>query len=128
MASMKAKKGNPFERDVEESLRQKYPDAKRTHEEGYFSQYDILVPSQKICIECKRLRGMSWNQALGFLDKLKKVAPKDYQCLLLFQSNRQPCLVMHDDVSDSVGVHTFEQYFGVQFKKHTPITKKNGVI
>ena len=34
MSSMKAKKGNPYERDVEESLRAKWSDAKRTHEEG----------------------------------------------------------------------------------------------
>ena len=71
---------------------------------------------------------MSWNQAKKFYDKLMKVKPKGKEPYLLFQSNRQPCLVMSICwVGDKVGhpiVQEFEDVFGVPFEKHPSTRKK----
>jgi hypothetical protein len=112
-------KGSSFEMDVEYSLQQVYPDLFRTKAKGYITQYDHISEKGQIVIECKRLRGISWNALIGFYTKLKKVAPHNYVCCVLFKSNFQPCLVF-----DGMSIHTFEYVFGHEFKKH-PSTKVN---
>jgi len=111
-------KGSSFEMDCEASLQQKYPDAFRTHERGYIMEYDIKTDIGKTVYECKRLKGISWNQLLNFYAKLKEVRPEDYNFYILFKSNHQPCLVF-----DGRTICTFETSFDISFKKHIPIKR-----
>jgi hypothetical protein len=111
-------KGSAFEMDCETSLQQVFPDCYRTHERGYVMGLDLISKEAKLTFECKRLKGISWNQCIGFLDLLIKRSPEDYHCYLLFQSNRQPCLVMHYSDDKSLRIETFEDCFGVNFIKH----------
>jgi hypothetical protein len=129
MASIKAKKGNPFERDVEASLRQVYPDARRTHEIGYILEYDVISDIGKIAVECKRIRGVSWNRLVKFYNKLNSVAPVGYACYVIFQCNHQPCLVFYTEIIKPTHaplgyacytIKRFQDVFGVQFIKHIP--------
>lgn len=83
--------------------------------EGFQAQYDL--DSTFAAYECKRLKGISWNQALKYYNKLKTVVEKR-SYYLLFKSNQQPCLVMTEDINNQVVVKTFEDYFGTLFLKH----------
>jgi hypothetical protein len=124
MVSNKAKKGNPFERDCEYSLTAKYIDIKRTHETGYILQYDLVSNNDKIVWECKFHRHITWNEAVKYLDKLKKIAPQGYQSVLLFKSNQQPCLVMTEHNTNNKVVMTFEDYYNLPFQKHLSTKQK----
>ncbi len=106
-------KGSAFEMDVEESLQQKFPDLYRTKERGYIKQYDHVSKESEFVVECKRLKGISWNQLVKFHEKLMKVAPPNYTGYLIFKSNFQPCLVF-----EGSRIETFEEVFGVDFIKH----------
>jgi len=117
-------KGSQFEMDVCHSLRKVYPDIIRHGKEGYQSELDL--ESRDIVVECKRLKGISWNQAVKYFNKLKEVAPLTADSTigystkkmpyLIFKSNNQPALVMYE--SNGIKISTFENEFGVQFEKH----------
>lgn len=117
---MNAKKGTPYERNIEASLRQLYPDTRRTHEIGYILQYDIISDIGKKAIECKRIRGISWNQLIKFYKKLVQVAPKGYECYISFQCNHQPSLIFGVDETGKYYIRTFQDIFNVPFIKHIP--------
>ena len=123
-----ARKGTPFEKNCEASLRQIFPDAKRTHEEGYFLMYDLESKNGKFIGECKRLRGISWNQAVKFYEKTESLAPTGYKSYLFFQSNFQPCLVMSRQDEGYIQVVRFEVEFGTEFIKYTPVKRNKLVI
>ena len=122
-------KGRSFERDCEESLKQVYPDVYMTHEKGYIQQYDLRCDEKsKFVVECKKHRNISWNKAKKFYRKLQSVAPRGYLAYLIFQSSRQPCLVMTGNTMTSdVMVIEFEDIFG-EFIKHKPTRNKKEVI
>ena len=123
-------KGYQMEYSVRDSLKQKYPDVLLCKEEGYTQQYDIIIPSQKIIIEVKKHKEFSWNKLEKYFLKLEKriKANKDendtgvYTPYLIFQGNRQPCLVMHFQdkfgVPLSICVKTFGDLFEIPFIKH----------
>lgn len=138
MANFAKQKGNSFEYDCQDSLKQAFQNVIRTSERGYQLQYDIEVrnsTNEKIVaiIECKRLAGVSWNQLVGFYEKLaakleiiqnendKKHVYNtqivDVRAYLLFQSNRQPCLVFTKYDGKYV-IQEFKDLFGVPFIKH----------
>lgn len=110
-------KGSQFEIDAEHSLRQVYRDIRRCGGEGFYLGYDLITDTSKICFETKRLKGISWQQAKIFKELLDRRSPKDYENYLLFQSNRQPCLVMHY-VSGRLSIQEFDKVFNVPFIKH----------
>lgn len=116
-------KGSQMEYDCQASLEVLYPDIYRTSERGFQLQYDLRTDKDKFVFECKRLRGISWNQLVKFYEKLKLVKPEGYGCCVLFKSNRQPCLVF-----DGACIRTFQKVFGVEFIKHesTRRNKENG--
>lgn len=130
MTSIRAAKakGSSFEYDCQHSLQAwaKHP-VIRTAERGFQMQYDLRIDTDSgyIAFECKRLKGISWNQAKKYLDKLYNVASDAEMVFLLFQSNRQPCLVMfmHYGI---YAIQEFEAFFYVTFEKHpsTRVTKK----
>jgi hypothetical protein len=127
-------KGSQFEYDVVASLQQLYPFTYRTAELGFQRQYDVEVKDNSaahntlLIVECKRLKGISWNEALKLYNKLLFKKPSSCQkAYLLFQSNHQPCLVFFD----INGVHTikrFEDVFGVDFIKHKSTRAPKDVI
>lgn len=122
-------KGSQFEMNCEHSLRAIYSDVRRMGGEGQYLQYDLRSDKHKIVIECKRLAGLSWNQAKKFLLKLQEKAPEGYYSYLLFKSNQQPCLAMYMTDDKKYFVTEFETEFNTQFIKHKSTrnrTKKEG--
>lgn len=120
-------KGSQAEYDVQYSLSQKYPKVYLTKQLGFQQQYDIRNDEGfKFVVEVKRLKGISWNQAVAFFDNLQSVAPEGYVCFLIFQSNRQPPLVMFRalEVKEDTYICTFESVFRIPFLKH-PSTRPN---
>lgn len=123
-------KGNQFEYSCRDSLLQIFPDTILTKQEGFQTQIDLMVPSKKIFIECKRHKGFSWNELEAIFRKLCERTTvwcmkngkdaNEYTPLLLFQANRQPCLVMEERtrISWFPCVQTFKSYFGVPFLEH----------
>lgn len=123
MTSVRAakSKGSSFEYDCQHSLKTKFPNIYRTSERGFQLQYDL--EADMAVFECKRLKGISWNQAKKFYEKLRERAPEHKEPYLLFQSNRQPCLVMYMDKM-SISVCEFEDLFHTPFEKHPSTRKK----
>ena len=117
-------KGSCMEYDSQESLQQLtlFNDIYRTSERGYQRQYDLHSDNGKSAFECKRLKGISWNQAKSFFEKLQKKSPIGFKSFLLFKSNNQPCLVMYSELTNNqkyiIKVEEFESFFGVPFVKH----------
>lgn len=133
MVSVRAakSKGSQFEYDCQYSLEQwtSLP-VTRTSERGFCKQYDLAIGHDLECphivIECKRLKGVSWNQMKKFYDKLVSVTPEESIKYLLFQSNRQPCLVFHKTYQGYL-IRPFEDvFFNAKFLKHpsTRVKKK----
>lgn len=121
-------KGSQFEYACQYSLSKLYPEIWRTSERGFQLQYDLECNS--FVFECKRLKALSWNQAVKFIEKLEKVCPEDKRPFLLFKSNQQPCLVMYRTL---VNPHTlivmeFEDYFLTPFVKHPSTRKQNEMV
>jgi hypothetical protein len=121
-------RGSSFEYDCQHSLQKwaNYP-VIRLAERGFQMQYDLRIDTDSgyIAFECKRLKGISWNQAVKFYDKLEEVTPDAAFRILLFQSNRQPCLVMQKK-GGAYQVSEFKSIFHTSFEKHpsTRVTKK----
>jgi len=117
-------KGSCLEYDVQASLEQsKNLTVTRTSERGYQRQYDIHVEQKgfpgHIAIECKRLKGISWNQLVKFYEKLVTVAGLNaYSHYVVFKCNQQPALVFHKNLDGTYFIKTFYDEFGLQFIKH----------
>ena len=119
-------KGSAFEADARYNLSKVYPDIIRLGCEGFCAQYDLMSKEHKLAFECKRLKGISWNECVKFYEKLRKVAPVGYTCYLLFKSNLQPALVFfdlnqnssHDGEQHDYRIADFERYFEVEWEKH----------
>jgi len=125
MTSVRAakSKGSQFEYDSQHSLTAIYPDIYRTAERGFQLQYDLHSEKSKVVFECKRLKGISWNQLVKFYNKLENKAPEDYRKYLLFKSNFQPCLVFFK-INEYYTIVEFENLFRVPFEKHPSTRKK----
>ena len=118
-------KGSQFEMNCRYSLFKVMPSIIRLGSEGFQLQYDL--ESDTSVFECKRLKGMSWNQAVKFFIKLETKSPFGKKPYLLFKSNRQPCLVMYKDDKSQITVKRFEDVFNVMFEKH-PSTRKTKTL
>lgn len=116
-------KGNSLEYDVQYSLGYVYGDIYLTKERGFQRQFDLCSDDFKVAIECKRLKGISWNQAVKFYEKLVANSPEGYINYLVFKSNHQPCLVLRD-FSGKYIIETFEDCFNTKFLKHVSTRKK----
>ena len=89
-------------------------------------QYDLRCDDegQEITVECKRLKGISWNQCEQYYLKLKERTPETHDCYLLFKSNNQPCLVFTEDEEGYYRITRFQDVFNVPFIKHESTRKK----
>lgn len=123
-------KGSQFEYSCQYSLQQwTNKPVTRTSERGFQMQFDLKIGDEDgdyWAVECKRLKGISWNQLVKFYEKLDKVTPETKYKFILFQSNRQPCLIFYKNFGGSYNIQTFEDYFLTPFQKHpsTRVTKK----
>lgn len=115
-------KGSQFEYDCQASLEPIYKDIFRTSERGFCLQYDLQSDNYHAVFECKRLKGISWNQCVKYFKKLKSKTPTGYTPYLLFKSNQQPCLVMFETLTKEgekiLSIETFETCFNLPFIKH----------
>lgn len=116
-------KGSQLEYDTQYNLERIGFTVIRTAERGYQKQFDLLAEDKGYvyAIECKRLKGISWNQAEKFFKKLQEVHPEADNHFLVFQSNLQPPLCMmsvNKDDSEMITVVKFEDYFNVTWEKH----------
>ncbi len=118
-------KGNQLEYSIRDSLQPFIKDLLLTKEEGYVKQYDLVSHKEQFVIEAKRHRAFSWNELTGYLSKLEQVAPEGYKCVVVFQANRQPALVMARNKFSQVAVTTFESYFEVTFERHKGVKKND---
>lgn len=109
-------KGSSMEYSTQYSLSKIHPDVYRTAERGFQRQFDLHIPSQDIAIECKRLKGVSWNQLLKFYKKLVSVSDCNTN-YVVFKSNNQPALVLLEESGFYV-IKTFESVFKTPFEKH----------
>ena len=117
-------KGSQFEYDCQYSLKPLYPDIYRTVERGFQMQYDLRSDKARLAFECKRLKGFTWNQIKGYLDKLhSKIPDSETLAYLLFKGNNQPCLVAYYDRGFMI-VREFEQEFSLRFEKHPSTRSK----
>lgn len=117
-------KGSQYEMSVRDSLLPIYPQIRLTKEEGFRDQYDLVDHEKKICIECKKHKGFSWNELEKLYWKLHENAPLGYKRFLIFQGNRQPCLVMSWG-PDCLRIMKFEDVFETRYIVHG---KKKKVI
>lgn len=119
-------KGSQFEYDCQYSLSEIYPDIYRTAERGFQRQFDLCSDNDEVVFECKRLKGISWNQLVKFYEKLVDVTPTAKERYLLFQSNRQPCLVFYLNKLNEYVIKEFYDVFNEFFEKHpsTRVKKK----
>lgn len=114
-------KGSSFEYDCQYSLQSVFSELWRTSERGFQLQYDLEC--DVAVFECKRLKAISWNQAKKYLDKCIEKAPEGKISYLLFQSNRQPCLVMQK-WDTGYTVKEFKDVFNAPFEKHPSTRNK----
>ena len=122
MASIKAKKGNPFEYNTQYSLLEgNYPCVRMDDNSEGIDLY-IDYENGKQFIECKRHKGFTWNELVKTYEKTKKTVDGPETVYLIFKGNRQPTLVFyrHFYRHDEVGHYTvklFEEVFGCEWKK-----------
>jgi hypothetical protein len=115
-------KGSSHEYDVLHNLQRHFPSMYLTSKQGFVQQYDLRDDGHNIVIECKRYKIISWKQAKAWFEKLERVTPEGYQCMLVFKANNQPvfCMGRKDDI---VFMFEFEDAFG-KFEKHPSIRGK----
>ena len=120
MASMKAKKGNPFERAVAYNLQLYNFEVTRIDDNTAGVDLVAKINDYVIYIECKHHKGFSWNQLAKFYWKTHKMAMKEFtEPLLVFKANNQPVCVMAQDL-DGLMVTTWESHFGGKSWKNVP--------
>ena len=116
-------KGNQFEYDVCFNLLKIYPNLYCTKERGFVRQFDICSDIEKIAIECKNHKKLSWNEKKKYLFKLQEMAPEGYICFLISKTIRQPPLIMYE-LDGILYECEIEDKFGIKFEKHQPIKRK----
>ena len=113
-------KGSQFEYSVFDSLLPIYPDLKLTKELGFVLQYDLVSEKNRLAIECKFHKTMSWNEMKKIHNKLIEVASDYSEHVLIFKTNRQPVLAF-----DGMIVMEFENIFAVPFIQRGTKVKQN---
>lgn len=113
MASMKSKKGSPFERDVAYSLKESGFNVEVLGDNT--KGIDIIASDREktYYIECKFHKGFSWNELMKVYEKTRKTTRligMDIVPIVVFKANRQPPLVMVED-HYVITVMEFNSYF-----------------
>lgn len=119
-------KGSSHEYDTLHNLQRTFPNMYLTSKQGFQQQYDLRDDINKVVVECKKHKSISWNQAKKWFKKLQSVAPEDYECMLVYKSNQQPVLVMTIE-NGTIFVIEFESSFG-KFEKHPSTRVKRNIV
>ncbi len=120
MASIKAKKGNPFERRVAYNLMQANYKVERLDDNT--KGIDLIAKDSDesvlpYAIECKFHKKFSWNELVKIYIKTEKTSEKhllNHHSIVVLKANQQPPLVMYK-VSLTYFVQEFTSYFNCQF-------------
>lgn len=121
MASMKAKKGNPFERLVAYNLMLLGFDVNRIDDNT--KGIDLIANSLKtglFIIECKFHKSFSWNEIEKIFMKTCHTAKesfplKSHMPIFIFKCNQQPILVMYRDIiHHKLHICTFHTFFNMK--------------
>lgn len=109
-------KGNSFEYNIEASLKPIYPNIRCLERRGFVRQFDLLDEENKIVIECKFHKSLTWNELEGYFDKLWDKKPDtNYTPYIVFKTNRQPVLVFYQNTLGARYIALFEDKFGVEY-------------
>jgi Holliday junction resolvase len=122
MATMKAKKGNPFEKLVAFNL--KTIGYKVLRPDNNIKGIDLIFTNSDYiqhAVECKRHKGFTWNQLVKYFKKTLEQADKQgiKHSLLIFKGNNQPVLVMIK-TEEKLMVTEFEYFFGSKWINKVP--------
>lgn len=104
-------KGNTFEYDVEYNLKKIFPNIKLLERRGFVTGMDLKDESRDVAVECKFHKAISWNELVGYYNKLTERSKMKYN-FVVFKTNRQPVLVYN-----GYSVTTFTLFFGYVFEK-----------
>lgn len=113
-------KGNTFEYDVEYNLKKLYPTMKLLERRGFVRGLDLQDDTNKIAVECKFHKSISWNEMEDYHKKLISRIPKGYTGIVIFKTNRQPVLVYN-----GTNVTRFDFLFNIPFEKRPKGYTKN---
>jgi hypothetical protein len=119
-------KGASFEYDVLHNFQKFAPDMYLCSKQGFVQQYDLRDDNEKIVVECKRHKAISWAQAKRWFNKLYSVAPEGYRIILVYKANHQPVFCMtsiSDEYKHIPAVFEWEDVYG-KFEKHPSIKKQ----
>lgn len=114
MASMKAKKGNVFERLVAYNLTLAGFKVERIDDNT--AGVDLVATNNKYehYIECKHHKGFTWNQLVKIYNKTVDYSAKHNKTRgvpwLIFKGNNQPVLIMYRE-DGRILVSTFDSHF-----------------
>lgn len=112
MASIKAKKGNPFERLIAYNLQINGYLVERIDDNTAGVDLVARKADETYYVECKHHKGFSWNELKKYYVKTEKRAIEDMTIpLLVFRGNNQPILVMHE-TGDVHVVEEWSSFFG----------------
>ena len=121
MTSIKARKGNPFERLIAYNLKLLNFEVNRIDDNT--KGIDLIAKNfiDTFVIECKFHKKFSWNQIQKIFDKtaketeIKFTEPNDYIPIFIFKSNQQPILVMYyNEEEEGLHICTFQTFFGLK--------------
>jgi hypothetical protein len=122
MASMKARKGNPFEYDTAYSLKEGGYTVERMDDNT--AGIDLIVRTKdetvEYYVECKNRQGLSWNALVKIYEKTEQTMRENNLhglCRVVFKSNRQPVLVMWKPAGRDYIITTFNDAFLCHWSK-----------
>lgn len=128
MPSMKAKKGNPFEKDCLYNLDKLKFKCKLLNDN--YPGVDIIAEGENYgyVIECKNHKSFTWNELIKILKKTQenteKLFPFDikseevpYYSMVIFKPKRTPVLILSDYGDSPPFIMTFEDFFHTKFEK-----------
>lgn len=123
MASMKAKKGNPFEKLIAYNLKLLGYEVQRIDDNT--KGIDLIAKNgvNRYVIECKFHKRFSWNEIEKILDKtIKETDVKfgntnDYLPIFIFKGNQQPILIAFKGNNRCMSIRTFQSWFYMGINK-----------
>ena len=121
MSSIKARKGNPFEKDVAYSLIQGRYKVIRPDDNTKGVDLVASLGPTKHYIECKNRKKLTWNELRKIYEKtVKSLEEKDILfpiVRVVFHTNQQPVLVFWKPAGADYVITTFDDAFLCPFQK-----------
>ena len=116
MASIKAKKGNPFEKNTQYSMLEAGYDVTRMDDNSKGIDLYYTIGNNKFYVECKRHKGFTWNELVKIYNHTKE-GITDGEVIVIFKANRQPTLVFYRHKQGHFVVVEFKTFYGKEWSK-----------